>query len=56
VSDDVASNRLLRVGIEHGAGATVDLGDNLIGDDNRNTKLIREMLQCAQEFREMGLP
>jgi hypothetical protein len=56
MGNDVASNGFLRVGIEHSTGATVDLGDNLVGDDNCDAKLIRKMLQRAQELCKMGLP
>ena len=47
VRDDVASDRFLRVRIEHGARTAVDLRDDLIGDDDGDAELIREALQRA---------
>ena len=44
VGNDVASDGLLRVWIEHGARTAVDLRDDLIGDDDSDTELVREAL------------
>lgn len=56
VRDDVPSNRLLRVRIEHGAGSAVDLSDDLVRDDDRDAELVREALEGAHELREVCLP
>ena len=55
VRDDIATDRFLRVGIEHGARPAVDLGDDLIRDDDRDAELVREPLQRAHEFRQVRL-
>jgi len=53
--DDIPTNRLLRVGIEHGARPTIDLRNHLIGNDDRDAKLIRQTLQRAHELGQMRL-
>lgn len=54
MSDDIPSNRLLGVGIEH-CGATINLRDDLIRDHDRNAELIRESLEGAHKLRKVGL-
>ena len=53
--DDVAPNRFLRVRVKHRARAAVDLGHDLIRDDDRNAELVRQALERAHEFGEVGL-
>ena len=51
--DNVASNRLLCICCEH--GATVDLGHDLVRNDDGYTKLICDSLQRPQELRQVHL-
>ena len=53
--NDVAPDRLLRIGIEHGAGPAVDLRDDLIRNNDRDAELVRETLEGAHKFGEVGL-
>lgn len=53
--DDVATNRFLGIGVEHGRRATVDLGDDLVRDDDSDAKLIGKALQRAHEFGQVRL-
>ena len=53
--DNVPSDRLLRIRIEHGARPAIDLRNDLIGNDDRDAELVREALQRAHEFREVRL-
>lgn len=55
MSYDVPSNRLLRVRIEHRTGSTIDLGNNLVCDNDCNAEFIGEPLQGAHEFGQMHL-
>ena len=54
--DDVTSNWLLRIRVEHRAGPAVDLSDDLVRDDDSDAELVGETLESAHEFREVGLP
>ena len=53
--NDVTANRLLRVRVEHGAGSAIDLRDDLVRNDDRDAEFVREPLERAHEFREVGL-
>ena len=55
VGDDVATNGLLRVGVEHGARATIDLSYNLVGNNDSNTEFVSQSLQVAHKLGEMCL-
>lgn len=54
MGDDVTTDGLLRVGIEHGAGS-VYLGDNLVGDDHGHSKLIGKAEEGTEESGKMHL-
>ena len=53
--DDVPSNRLFRIRIEHRAGSAVDLSDDLVRDDDSDAEFVGQTLESAHEFREVGL-
>ena len=53
--NNIAANRLLRIRIKHGAGPAINLRNDLIGDDDRDAELVRETLEGAHEFGEVGL-
>lgn len=38
--DDVATDGLLGIGVEHSRRASVHLGDDLIGDDDSDAKFV----------------
>src|SRR5262245_13857836 len=40
MGDDVATYRLLRIRVEHGTRSSVDLRDDLIGDDDGDAELV----------------
>ena len=44
VRDDIPTDRFLRIWVEHGTRATVDLCDDLIGNDDRDAEFVREAL------------
>lgn len=54
--NDVASDWLLGIGVEHGRRATINLGDDLVCDDNSDAELIGKALQSAHEFCKVSLP
>jgi len=56
VRNDIATNGLLGIWVEHGRGSAVHLCDHLVCDDNRNAKLVCQALQCTHEFGEVSLP
>lgn len=56
MSNNISSNRLLRIRVEHSTRAAIDLSDDLICDDDRDSELIRQALQHAHELGEMRLP
>ena len=55
VSYDVSSDRLLRIRVEHSTWASIDLGYNLICDDNGNTKFVGEALKGPHELGQVSL-
>ena len=55
MGDDIASDGFLGIGIEHGAGPAIDLGDDLVGDDDGDAELVREALQRAHEPGQVRL-
>lgn len=55
VRDDIATDGFLRVRVEHGTGSTVDLGDNLIGNNDGDAEFVRETLERTHELGEVRL-
>ena len=53
--DDIPANRLLRIGIEHGAGTAIDLRNDLVRNDDRDAEFVREPLERAHELGEVRL-
>ena len=53
--NDVPSNRLLGVRIEHCAGPTIYLGDDLVRNDDCDAKLVGKSLQGTHEFGKVHL-
>ena len=51
--DDIATNGLLCIRTEH--GSSIDLRNNLIGNDDRDSKFICKPLQIPQKLRQMHL-
>ena len=56
VCNDITSNGLLRIRIEHSTGSTINLGNNLVGNNNSNTELVCKALQGSHELGQMRLP
>lgn len=53
MSNDVTADGLFGVSSEH--GATIDLGDHLVGDHDSNAELVSDTLQRTQELGKMHL-
>ena len=55
VRNNITPNGFLRVRIEHRRRPAIDLRDNLIGNDDRDPKFVRQALERAHEFRKVRL-
>lgn len=55
MSNNIAADRFLGVGVIHGAGTTVDLCNHLVRDDDGNAKLVGQSLQCPQKLGHVRL-
>jgi hypothetical protein len=55
VGNDISTDRLLRIRVEHRTWSTVNLRNNLIRDDDRNPKLISQALQGTHELGKVRL-
>ena len=56
MSDDITTNRFLRIRVKHGTGPTINLGNDLVCDHDCDAKFIRQALQCTHELSQMSLP
>lgn len=56
MGNDITSDGFLGIWVEHGTWSSVDLGNDLIGDHNRNAEFVCEALQCTHELGQMCLP
>ena len=53
--NDVATNRLLGIWIEHSAGSAIDLSNDLVCNDHSDAELISQTLKHSHEASHVGL-
>jgi len=55
MGNDVASDGLLGIRVEHRTWSTIDLSNDLVGNDHCDSELICQPLKGSHEFRQMRL-
>jgi hypothetical protein len=55
VGNDISTDRLLRIRVEHRTWSAVNLRNNLIRDDDGNPELISQALQSTHELGKVRL-